>query len=157
MKRRVVYGLLLIALLFAPVDTVNISLLRPVQVIALSRQDGLTVIQTDTEDRGVGVTTAQALQNLKDTTGGILYLDTARYLLFTEEAQTVAEELRGLLKNSTRVCKIEEVPQMKSVAEYLRPQRDLPRLDRWKTGDSLPALAVFEDRMIFLKKVENKA
>ena len=157
MKRRLLYGVLLVALLFAPVETVNISHLHPVQAVSVSHQWGQVVIETDTEDKGIGATTELALQNLKDTTGGILYLDTAEYLLFTEDAQDVVQALREVLKDNVRLCKIVSPVNPKMAVDYLRTSKDLPRLSKWEMGDQLPVLDVFEACLIFLKKVVNSA
>ena len=157
MKRHIAYGVILVALLFAPVETMNISQLHPVQAVSVSCQWGKVVIETDTEDKGIGDTTALALENLKDTTGGIIYLDTAEYLLIGENAEDVAEDLRGVLKGNTKVCKANGVQDLPKAVEYLRIHKDLPRLKAWKRGDVLPVLSAYEKRFIFLKKVENNA
>lgn len=157
MKRHIMYGLILIALLFVPVDTMKIGQVHPVQVVSVCRQGEKVVIETDTEDRGVGITTEQALTNLQETTGGIIYLDTAEYLLLDENAEDVVEDLRSVLKGGTRLCKIKKAIHPKETVNYLRANEKLPKLRQWKTGDKLPVLDTFEDRLIFLKKVENSA
>ena len=105
----------------------------------------------------MGGTVLQALQNLKDTTAGILYLDTAEYLLLTKEATEAAGELEKELKPAVQLCVVTEDVEISEAAAYLDAHGKLPRLKHWENGLDLPVLGVFEEKLIFLKKVENKA
>ena len=157
MKQRLLYILIIAAVFFAPVETMNIGNLRPVQVVAIYQDGPQLVIETDTQDRGVGVTPQLALQNLKDTANGIIYLDTAEYVLMAEEAQQSVEALRGTLRGSAKVCKMQGKVKLENAADILAVHSKLPKLKHWNMGMELPVLGVFEDREIFLKKVENNA
>ena len=75
MKRIVIYVLILAATLFVPVKGNDIGRLRPVQAVLVYKENQNVLIQTDTEDTGVGQTAKEALQNLKDTTPGVIYLE----------------------------------------------------------------------------------
>lgn len=150
MIRRILYAVILAALLLAPVETMQIGTLHPVQAVLVSRQNGRIVIETDTQDRGSGDTVQAALQNLADTAAGEVYLDTAQYLLLTENALDAAEELRKVLRRGAELCMVSEPVDLTKTAEFLQTHGKLPQLRNWKKGDALPVLGSFEGRQIFL-------
>ena len=157
MKRILIYIGILAALIAAPVERSDIGKLRPVQVVSVYKERNWVVMETDTEDKGYGGTVRQALQNLKDTSSGIIYLDTADYLLVGRDMEAAAEELRQELKDNVRLCIAAKPLDLASVSRYLSVQGDLPKLKAWSEGEELPVLSTFENSLIFLKKVENNA
>lgn len=148
MKRILIYIIALVALHFVPVVGADIGTLHPVEVVLVYKEADQVVIATDTEDIGKGTDGLSALENLKATTPGTVYLDTAEYLLIGEDAQDVAEQLRGCLKKSVKVCKAEKSVKLTDCAQYLSVHGRLPRLKDWKIGDNLPYLQVFEERLL---------
>ncbi len=124
----------------APVRPLNVSQLLPVQVVSIYKEGVRTVIETDTKNKGVGDTAAQALRNLKDTASGTIYLDTAEYLLLTKDALDAAEELREELRPSVRLCMAASQIELEKAALYLDAHGTLPRLKRWRKGAELPIL-----------------
>ena len=157
MKRLMIYLGLLALLFAAPVESADIGKLLPVQVISIRKENGWVVLETDTEDVGMGGTAVQALQNLKDTASGIIYLDTAEYLLLEKDTQEDAEALRSELKPSVRLCMCNKPIDLAEAAKYLRVHGNLPKMKEWKVDTELPLLSTFGDSLIFLKKVENSA
>ena len=136
-----------------PVKDNDIGRLQPVEVVQVFRQGSQVSIRTDTGDIGLGDTAEQALQNLKDTTPGYIYLDTAEYLLLNGAAMSDVEVLRTALKRNLRICLAESKLDLQLVAEYLPVHGELPRLKNWNLGDKLPELTVKNERLIFLKKM----
>ena len=157
MKRILIYVGILAALLAAPVRPSNIGQLHPVQVVSIYKDSNWVVIETDTEDRGIGGSALQALQNLKDTTSGNIYLDTAEYLLLTNDTQEEVEALRTELKKSVQLCMCAKQVDLAEAGKYLSVHGKLPKLEHWKKDTELPVLSTFGDSLIFLKKVENNA
>ena len=157
MKRALAYGVILALVAAAPVRPLKIGQLLPVKAVSVYRENARTVIETDTGHRGAGDTAAQALQNLKDTAPGTVYLDTAQYLLLTKETEGAAEELREELRPGVRLCIAAAEADPAEAAGYLDAHGELPRLREWEMGSELPLLGVFEDSFIFLKKVEKSA
>ena len=157
MKRIILYIGILAAMLAAPVEPADIGKLRPVQVVSIYKENDWIIMKTDTEDRGMGGTAKQALQNLKDTSSGIIYLDTAEYLLLTKDTQDAVEELRDELKDSVRLCMTAKQVDLVESAKYLNVHGWLPKLEDWKKDMELPVLSTFGDSLIFLKIVENNA
>ena len=76
--RRILYGVILLAAFFAPVERLDVAKLLPVEAVAIYLEEGQVVLETDSEDRGRGDTVQAALENLKQNATKIIYLDTAR-------------------------------------------------------------------------------
>ncbi len=140
MKRLPFYIVLLVITFLAPIKRVDVGQLQPVEAIFLIRQDETVSIITDTLDSGQGSDVHTALENLKETTPAVIYLDTAQYLVMSENAQTDAESLRDYLKDSVRVCYMEGELDPEKAVQYLDVYGNLPKLKQWKTGDVLPVL-----------------
>lgn len=154
MKRILFYLLILAAVLYAPVRGTDVGKLRPVQAISLYKEKGQCIIETDTEDRGVGKTGMEALDNLKQTTPAKIYLDTADFLLLGERVEEELEQLREKLKASVKLCKMEENINPRQAAEFLKVHKNLPSLKVWKIGDYMPIIKHFGERLILLQKYE---
>mgnify|MGYP003299058783 CR=1 FL=1 len=152
MKRIILYIGIVAALFVAPTEQLEVGKLIPVEAAAVYKQNASYVIETNTQNKGIGKTAQEALQNLKDTAAGIIYLDTAKYLLLTEETQDAVEILRENLKPSTQLCKMKRPVPMKEVAKFLDAHDKLPKLKHWKTGTELPVLSPFEDSYVFFEK-----
>ena len=157
MRRIILYIGILALVIAAPVKPMNIGDLRPVQIVSVYKEGGWTVIETDTDDKGIGGTALQALQNMKDASDGVIYLDTADYLLLTKDAEEAIMELYENLKPSVRLCMVSGAVNLKKAASYLKTHGALPKLKGWKKGTELPVLSTFGNSLIFLKKVENNA
>ena len=130
--RILLYTVILALLLFAPVKRLNIAQLQPVETVAVSVTDGKVMIQTDTKQQGTGETVAEAVQMLEATTPGVIYLDTAQYLLITASAEAYADQLRPYLQGDTKVCIWDGKSSVKEAAQYLRVRSNLPLFRSWK-------------------------
>lgn len=144
MKRIIIYIAITAALLLVPIRGADVGKLRPIEVAFVYRTGEQTVLETDTGDKGVGYSGAEAWQNLKDTTPGIIYLDTAEYLLMTEDAQEAVEQLRPVLKKTVQICTTEPGVDLALAARFLPAHGKLPQLKQWQTGAVLPHLTSVE-------------
>lgn len=84
----------------APVDRLDVAKLLPIEAVAVYMEGSDVVLLTDTEDQGRGATAELALENLKNNTTEIIYLDTARYLLVSEDAAAAAAQLQPYMRPS---------------------------------------------------------
>ena len=148
MKRFLIYIAAIAALMWAPVEGADIGRLHPVGVVLIYREEDTVVIATDIGDVGKGDNGILALENLKATTSGTIYLDTAAYLLITEGMEDVIQELRPVFKRSVRVCMAEKGVDPAAAAKFLPVHATLPKLRIWNPGADLPYLRVFSDRLI---------
>lgn len=101
--RMIAYILIIILLFVIPVQPLDVAKLQPVEALAVYEDQGTVVVLTDTEDKGVGQTVRAALENLKETTAAVIYLDTAEYLLLAEGTESYAKEFEAYLKPSVKV------------------------------------------------------
>ena len=149
MKRSFLYMLVLAVILVLPARSTDVGKLRPVQTVAVYRNQESCIIKTDTEDIGNGTTIIEALEDLKSTTPAVLYLDTAQYLLVNDK--TLIEELRPYLKRSVCLYGFIGDPPMETVSKYLSAQPDSVKLGKWKDGEIVPVLDCTKDRIKMLK------
>lgn len=156
MKRIIVYVVVLAVLWVVPIAGSNIGSLQPVEVVFLKREGERLMIETDTGDMGVGENGTEALEDLKATTLGRLYLDTAEYLLFTENAESDVQQLRNVFKKSVKLCLAESNVDVTKTAKFLTVHGTLPQLKKWQPGDILPCLKISEERLKMSEKVLDK-
>ena len=129
--RILLYIVILALLFFAPVKRLDIAKLEPVQTVAIRVVDGQVVLQTDTQNQGKGENIQTAISNLEKNTPGVIYLDTAQYLLIAENAVSYAEDLEKYLRPSVKVSLWDEKGSVEEAAEFLEIRGDLPMLRQW--------------------------
>ena len=129
--RKILYAAILIALWFAPLERLDIAKLLPVQAVALYMEDDSVVLEIEEENRGRGENVEKALENLKQNTAAVVYLDTAEYLLISESATNQAKEIARFVKPSVKVCVCDAKGRVKESAEYLETHGNLLTLREW--------------------------
>ena len=88
MKRWLLWAALAVIALAAGLgDRTDIGKLQPVALLQLSREARTLVIETDTGDMGQGETLEEAFEDLKQSTPAAIFLETADYLLVTEDTR----------------------------------------------------------------------
>lgn len=131
--RMILYIIILSLLFVAPVERLDIAKLEPVQTVALSTDETGVVLETDTDNRGRGATVDSAHKDLENRTPGVIYLDTAEYLLVTEDAVAYVDAIRKYLHPSVAVSLWDGKGSVKDAAQYLDVRDDLPQLRHWRT------------------------
>ena len=124
--RRILYIAILLILPFAPLHKLDISQLEPVEALGMRVVDNGIQVETDTGHRGWGNTVAEAVADIKEKTPGVIYMDTAKYLLLTEEAVVYAANLEPYLRDNIEVCIWDGEGSIIGAAEYLELRSDLP-------------------------------
>ena len=140
MKRCILYIMIAVAVLVVPVERTDVADLRPVQTVALYETPDGYLLETDTGDFGQGGTVDAAYQDLLRTTPGVIYLDTADFLLVSENSQSRIPEIGKYLKTSVRCCLVSGQWDLEEVSEFLSVHNDLPEISGWKSGGKLPVL-----------------
>ena len=102
--KRILYIVLLVLAVAIPVKRLDIAKLEPIEAVAVMVEDGLVCLRTDTESEGTGETVALALRALKENAKGMVYLDTARFLLVAENAYEEAKVLMQYLRRNVQVA-----------------------------------------------------
>lgn len=134
------------AALLVPVDRSDVGELQPIEVVSLSVKREEVVIKTDTGDLGSGVSVDAALQNLKETTPGIVYLDTAEYLLVNADAKALIPDISRCLKDKVKVCYMDGEPDLKMAASYLAVHSPKETLGSWNEQTELEILSWNSER-----------
>jgi hypothetical protein len=124
-------------LLLAPIQRLDIAELEPVQTVAISVSGDQVVLETDTKNKGQGVTVQAAIEDLEKHTPGVIYLDTAQYLLITEEALRYAASVEPYLRQSVKVSLWDGQGSVEDAAKYLSVNSKLPTLRHWNQAKSM--------------------
>lgn len=150
MRKSLLYMIILAAVLVLPTKATDVGKLRPVQTLAVYKDGTDYVIETDTKDAGRGESIQLAIMDLKATTPGIIYLDTAQHLLVRRESDL--KEMQRHIKDSVQVYVYEGVPPMEKVSQFLTAHPTGISMKKWEKGTKLPLLDCTKDRLkIFVK------
>lgn len=138
--RKLLYILIVIGILALPVRPTDVGELEPIQAVWLSSENGAVTLETDTEDKGTGKTVAEALEKMKRSSPGIVYLDTAQFLLVSKNAVALIPEIQLYLKDAVKICLWEGETSVADAAAYMRAHKIGVRLSRWHADVKLPNL-----------------
>ena len=126
--RMVIYIVILAILFFVPLERADVAKLLPIEAVAVYMDAGDVVFETDTEHKGRGVDVTKAIENLKENTPAVVYLDTAEFLMVSEEALSEMNALQNYLKPSVKVFVGNAMGKVKQTAKYLEIHGSLPKL-----------------------------
>lgn len=146
MKKWILLGTL--ALLLLPQRDTEVGKLLPVEAMSIEKASGVYRVSTDTGDIGKGDSLEKAMDDLRAEAPGIIFLDTADYVLLTRETMECMEKLADYVRPGTRVYEIEGAADMAEIGTFLRahgPDTPLYRLQKgeqglpklWAAGDDL--------------------
>ncbi len=134
MKRAALYAAVLLAALLLPMERYDIGKLKPVEVVHMYKERNVVILKTDTGDLGMGKSVGEAYRNLKETTAGTIFLDTADYLLVEESAKGEIGAMGRWLKPSVRMCYAGRGIDLVAAAAYLRTH--IPRTKLKENGST---------------------
>ena len=115
------FSLFIATAIFGPASFrgTNIAKLAPVEVVWLSERDGQVSLKTDMGDFGVGEDMQAALEDMKASASGTVFLDTADYLIVEQGREELLEQAYTFLRPSCMICVAEKMPDLEVAAEYL--------------------------------------
>ena len=148
----VIYGILIAAAMLVPTRPLELGKLKPVEVIKIDVQGEMIRIETDTGDTGSAATLKSALQDLKATAPGIIYLDTAEYMLLPKGKEALLAQVRPYLKDSVQICCWEGEIDMKEVAAFLNAHSPENELKQYQKGMPIKTLVAENRRLKFEEK-----
>jgi len=143
-----IYILVLGTALLAPVERSDVENLQPIEAVAIYKESGSVVLKTELGDLGEGKTLREALDNLKQTAPGIIYLDTADYLLLGPDTKEYVAETAEFLKDHVRLCALEGEPDLQQAVRYLNVHRPKMKLRQWSQDSKLQVLSIEKNRFI---------
>lgn len=141
MKRIIIYCIILAGILWIPVERMEIRDLEPIQAVWMYREEGEIVLKTDTEDEGRGESVQEALEDMKEKSSGIVYLDTAQFLLVSDNAQEQIGKLTPYLKGKVKIS-LWEGGEIQEAARYMQSHKIGVKLARWRESVNLPKLPI---------------
>ena len=94
----------------------NIGTLQPVQVLVISANGGVR-LQTDTGEEASAASVADAMERLRASATGEVFMDTADYLLISD--MFLLEEVKPYLRPSCRVCLFRGEPELEKLGAFL--------------------------------------
>ena len=135
----------------SPFAGTDIAKLSPVEAVWLEHTDGYIRIATDSQEFGLGRTLAEALENMKQTASGTVFLDTANYVIVRRGSEALLEQASDVLRPSCSVCVAEVMPDLAEATEYLSAHKPSVNLKHVVNID-LPYLTEWNGRMILVEK-----
>ena len=135
----------------SPFAGTDIAKLSPVEAVWLEGNDDYVHIETDSKDVGVGKTILEALDNMKLTASGMVFLDTADYVIVKRGSETLLSQVTDILRPSCGVCVADSMPDLAEVAEYLGVHEPTAKLKNVANAE-LPYLIEREGRMVLVEK-----
>lgn len=134
----VLYIVIIAASLLIPLEKADVAKLQPVEVAAIRVHEDKTEIITDTGAWGEGENAQEALDDLVLNTPGIVYLDTAKYLMVDERSLEQVELLRDELKGNVKLCLWNGEGKLQDAVKYFSVHEEIPKLKTWEQGEKLP-------------------
>ncbi len=104
MRRWILIAAAALVLLLFPVEKSDISELIPVELLYVYLDGDRTCVEADTGDIGVGEDLEAAFQDMKGAASGGIFLDTADYVIVTEETRSLLPQLTRYLRPAAEVC-----------------------------------------------------
>lgn len=140
----ILYLLLLVVTVGTAPKGIDVGKLQPVEIVVVSEENDMIILETDTGDHGEGHTVEEALKDLQESSQGIVILDTSEYLLLDRGAERYLDEIKSLMKGSVRVSYVRGEKDLKAAGSYLNIHKPKLRLKDVKKG-KIEEILVFED------------
>lgn len=135
----------------SPFAGTDIAKLSPVEVVWLEQGAGYVRIETDGKDAGVGKSLPEALEHLKQTAMGTVFLDTAEHVIVKRGSESLLTEASDILRTSCSVCVAETMPDLMQAAAFLSVHEPTVKLK--DIGDKeLPFLAIQKGGLILIEQ-----
>lgn len=126
-----------------PFTGTDVGKLHPVEVLAVSVSDEQITVETDTGLEGTGKSLKAAIEDLKQTSAGKIFLETANYLLVNEDGISLLPELFALLRPACQVYISAGSGKMDKVSKYLESHPSDVTLLRYMQGmENIPKLSL---------------
>ena len=151
MRRWIVYLMALFitaAVGILPFRGTDVGKLLPVETVRLTKQDDKILLETDTAGYGIGNDIQSALENLKATAMGNVFLDTADYLIVTPGGEDLLLELYAFLRPNCSICIQLGNAEVAKITEFLENHEPELTLQEYRGGlKKIPVMMIVEERM----------
>lgn len=151
MRRWILMAAAALVLLLFPVEKSDIGELIPVELLYIHLEEGRVCIEADTGDMGTGEDLEGAIQSMKTGAEGKIFLDTADYVIVTEETARLLPKLPRYLRPAAEVCL--GIDADAQAAAYLKAQKPGITLRDLRGGsEALPVLRRTGERYVLESK-----
>ncbi|MBQ9168331.1 MAG: hypothetical protein IJX67_08005 [Oscillospiraceae bacterium] len=150
MKRIALFAAALAAVLFLgkSKDRTDIAKLKPVEVVRVSCIENQVRLETDTQNIGKGNNIREAVADLEKTAAGMIFLDTADFLLIGAGGEGYVLQLKDFLRPGCLICQEYGTEDLQKAAAYLRIHKPDLTLLEYEAGEkTIPILITEEERM----------
>ena len=154
MRRWILYAAILILLVAAPFQKMNISRLSPVQTVWVAEVNGEILLQTAGGAQGIGADIPAALENLNAGAADIVFLETADYLIIETGTEALLEQASLVFRPSCMVCAAASMPELEQATKFLRIHEPVVTLRQWMVEhNALQQLVAEEGRLIWNENI----
>ena len=131
----------------------DVARLAPVEAVWLAQEAQTVCIVTDTGDVGYGRNVQEALQDMKASASGTIFLETADYLIVEQGREELLEQVYEIFRPACQVCVCYEMPQMPDVARFLSTHEPAMTLRQLRIADMpIPLLKDTKGRMELIEQ-----
>lgn len=102
-----------------PHPAVDVGKLEPVALVQITAEDTGIRVETDTGAWGDGASLSEAVEDLRQGADGIVFLDTADYLLLSGDVESYMPQIYGVIRPACKVCYVSGQPDLEEAARYL--------------------------------------
>lgn len=100
----------------------DVAKLSPVEVVYIYMEEGKVCVQADTGDLGTGYSWQGALEDMQLTSSAEVFLETAEYILVTEQTRQWIPELAGIFRPSAKLLLVTGEVEVTDLLPFLRAQ-----------------------------------
>lgn len=97
----------------------DIGKLQPVELIHIYKETNAVVVRSDAGDLGIGNTLPLALEDMKQTATGEVFLETIDYVLISEDMKAAIPELQDVIRPAAHILVASGRINPKDAGEYL--------------------------------------
>lgn len=151
MKRWLAYLAILVLCGTSANRGTDIGKLAPVEVVWAEEKAGQIYLETDTGNMGRGADAQSALQNMKATASGTIFLETADYVIIEQGKEDLLVQMYDILRPSCEVCVALSMPVLKNAAEFMAAHESGITLRQYQVEQcTLPVLREQEGRFAWI-------
>lgn len=122
-----------LALLLLPRRGTEVGELLPVETLLIEKEAGQYVVSVDTGGSARGQSLEAAVEAMRASAPGEMFLDTADYVLLTRDTLDCVPLLADLVRPAARVYMVDKGPDLEKIGPFLRthgPDAPLFRLEK---------------------------
>lgn len=129
-------------------EGIDVARLQPAQIVRISQKNGSIEVQTDTGAQGEGIHLQAALLDMSAKAPADVFLDSADYLLLSEDTLPLIDQLFAVLPPSCRVCLEEGSADLERAGFFLQAHTpNVTLLDCMVGQMELPELLTIQEEM----------